>query len=68
MRSDEYDGVRDAEHILENIMHRKNWSVDVRNELAAALTKVRWGRKLATGPRRKRCRENARAVGSVEAI
>ena len=33
----------------------------VRDELAAALTKVRWGRKLATGPRRKRCRENARA-------
>jgi hypothetical protein len=32
-----YDAQLDAEHILENIMHRKNWTVDVRDELQSHL-------------------------------
>lgn len=67
MRSDEYDGVRDAEHILEKIMHRQNWSVNVRDEIAAALVSVRRGRNLATGPRRMLNPNSVRTVGSEAA-
>lgn len=52
MRHDDYDGVQDAEHILEKIMHRQNWSVNVRDQLAEALCKIRSGRKLVTSNRR----------------
>lgn len=37
MRREPYDGKRDAEEILENIMRRRNWPVEVRDDLAAAL-------------------------------
>ncbi len=32
-----YNAEADAEYILENIMHRRNWTVDVRDKLAAHL-------------------------------
>lgn len=38
--SKRYDSQRDAEYILEKIMHRMNWSVEVRDELQAHLETV----------------------------
>lgn len=35
-----YDAQKDAEYILENIMHRQNWSIDVRDNLQAHLETV----------------------------
>lgn len=45
---DGYDGIEDAQHILEVVMHRKNWSVDTRDELAEKLKLVRGRHKLRT--------------------
>jgi hypothetical protein len=36
----DYDGVKDAEYILENIMHRRNWTSETRDKLAAFLVSV----------------------------
>ena len=35
-----YDGKSDAEKILEEIMRRQRWSVEVRDELARKLEKI----------------------------
>ncbi len=45
-----YDGERDAEHILETIMHRRNWTATLRDDLAACLIKIDRHQDLA--PRR----------------
>lgn len=60
MKADNYDGQKDAEHILENIMRRRNWSVDARDQIAAALVKIRLGHNLTRGPKRIKNRTNAR--------
>lgn len=39
-RFETYDGKDDAEKILEEIMRRQRWSVEVRDELARELEKI----------------------------
>lgn len=39
-RFEPYDGKADAEKILEEIMRRQRWSVEVRDELARELEKI----------------------------
>ncbi len=43
---DEKDSTADAEFILETILFRQNWSVGVRDNLAAALMKVAYKKPL----------------------
>ncbi len=40
MPREPYEGRKDAEEILEGILRRRNWTVDVRDELAAALERI----------------------------
>lgn len=40
MAREPYDGKKDAEQILENVMRRRNWTIEVRDELAAALERI----------------------------
>ena len=40
MARDPYDGKKDAEEILWNVMRRRNWTVGVRDDLAAALERI----------------------------
>lgn len=40
MRREPYDGKKDAEAILERVMRRRNWTVEVRDDLAAALERI----------------------------
>ena len=42
----DYDGIEDAEAILEGPMRRQNWSVEVRDALAEKLKLVAAGRPL----------------------
>jgi len=35
-----YDGKKDAEEILENVMRRRNWTVETRDDLAVALERI----------------------------
>lgn len=41
-----YDGILDAEEILESVMRRRNWTVDLRDALAEKLVLVRNGEAL----------------------
>ena len=45
---------RDAEHILEDIMHRQNWQAETRDQLADALERVAMGEKLSNKPKTHR--------------
>lgn len=40
MRREPYDGKKDAEEILENVMLRRSWTVEVRDDLATALERI----------------------------
>lgn len=53
---------RDAEYILETIMHRQRWDVGTRDKLADALEAVKRGEKLRTTSKPRR--RVGRGVGS----
>jgi len=40
MRFEPYEGKEDAEKILEKVMRRRNWTANVRDDLARALEKI----------------------------
>ena len=40
MLREPYDGTKDAEKILEKVMRRRNWTVEVPDDLAKALERI----------------------------
>lgn len=54
-----YDGVDDAEWILERVMKRRNYGFDVRDSLAESLVEVREGRNLSPIKRQNNDRRKA---------
>lgn len=53
-----YDGKSDAEHILENVLIRKRWSVGLRDALAKSLVQIAKGQSFPSCPRYNRVERN----------
>ncbi len=53
MQSTKTQHQRDAEYFLENILSRRHWTVDTRDNIAAALERVARGERLRRAGRRK---------------
>ncbi len=53
LRFEPYDGESDAEKILEDIMCRQRWSVDLRDELARNLEKIVARERMVTSARHR---------------
>lgn len=49
-----YDGVKDAEYILERVMNRTRWGAGVRDDLAKCLVEIAHCRSLPAIPKKRK--------------